>query len=114
MRGMKLPRFKLRTLLLLIAAFAIALSWTVYQLEWIRKRRDFFEHNVPRAQVLRGKPPKRAAPWSLRLFGEKRPYADGPVTMWVAESKIQMAKELFPEADFVVLDENGKPVILPR
>ena len=41
MLNMKLPRFSLRTLFVLITLISIPIGWVAYQLNWIRQRHKF-------------------------------------------------------------------------
>jgi hypothetical protein len=95
---MKLPRYSLRTLFVLIALVGV---WSAFQLNWIRQRHKFIMtygtgayanyteiafYNIPGEQ-------KALAPLSLRLFGEWGWRAVG-----CPEAQAKRARELFPEA----------------
>ena len=90
---MKLPRFSLRTLFVLVAIASVPMAWSAYQLNWIRQRHEFL-HRIG-GQGLGGISeiyfPK--CPWSLSMFGE-RPQD----VIWVYESQEAEAVALFPEA----------------
>jgi hypothetical protein len=70
MRGMKWPRFRLRTLLIAIALLSIPMGWVGYQLNWIRQRHEFFEHYQCQHVMYDALVPFTGAPWQLRIFGE--------------------------------------------
>ncbi len=89
---MKLPRFRLRTIFLLIALICIPLSWVTYQLNWVRQRHEFFRRegvsfSYPGVFV------QSPAPGSLRVFGEP---SQARVTTMTAD--MELARRLFPEA----------------
>jgi hypothetical protein len=85
------PRFSLRTLFVLIALISIPLGWMAYQLNWKRQRYDFLVRNHSAKLEMRT---DRAAPWSLRLFGET--HAD--YLLYVPDADMEEARTLFPEA----------------
>ena len=94
---MKLPRFSLRTLFVLITLISIPLGWVAYQLNWIRQRRAFVEefqsyNGLPFIRVDPRYPPPEC-PWSISLFGES-PRDDIRVPKQYADE----ARRLFPEA----------------
>jgi hypothetical protein len=96
MRGMKLPRFRLRTLFVLIVLAAIPLGWVAYQMNWIMQRHGFLAHHA--------KPPP-PPPWPIRTDGERFPWAlelfgERPEQfVWAGDSSdARRAQELFPEA----------------
>ena len=97
MRHMKLPRFRLRTLLIAIALLSIPMSWVAYQLSWIRQRhefllrRTFFEYE---GFVL----PAKHLPWSLSLFGEK-----AEDIVFTTSKTSDEAKRLFPESQIYIV-----------
>src|SRR5262249_16946582 len=104
---MKLPKFRLRTLFVMVALFSVPMAWAAYQLKWIRQRHEFLtEHpnRFPSEQqnLLLGKWTPSApteCPWSLRLFGEGSP------GLLVVLKKDQVEAELlFPETTIDVLD----------
>lgn len=96
---MKLSRFRLRTLLIVIALLSVPMGWVAYQLNWIRQRHEFlaenptfpsFDDSMEGQSFARFDPP---APWQLRIFGE-------PGHDWVGAPKhlTDRARKLFPEA----------------
>src|SRR5262245_39893529 len=104
---MKLPRFKLRTLFVLVAILAIPMAWAAYQLNWIRERHEFIaQYRIPligpvhyqdvrvnlggaESQSLTDRPQ-----WSLELFGEKKcPSLTFPA------SELARFNRLFPEGE---------------
>src|SRR4051794_8113179 len=92
MGGMKLPQFKLRTLLIAIALLSIPMGWVAYQLHWIRQRHGFLQ----RPKVVSGGDPFTMqpvqAPWQLRPFRES-----GVERLVVPRQLVQEARTLFPE-----------------
>src|SRR5262245_56224342 len=91
MPGMKLPRFSLRTLFLVVTVAAVLSAWFVYHWRWMQQREEartwitvhhgylsirdslFVDGGVvglTRADIDRLKS-NRQAPWGLRLLGEK-------------------------------------------
>jgi hypothetical protein len=96
---MKLPRFTLRALFLLIALIAIALSWSVYELNWIRQRHEFIqrysEYETGGMEPIDRWPDP---PLHLRSFGEKPklPAACG-------ERDLDRMYSLFPERPRILL-----------
>src|SRR5262245_16214465 len=103
---MKLPRYSLRTLFVLVAIAGLISLWAVRQLEWIKERRQFIDTKARGFVMLNGWPKRRtAAPWSLRIFGEK----SWETTILVEEGQVARGRDLFPEADFriMVVDEQG-------
>ncbi len=90
---MKLPRFRLRTLLIVIALLAIPMGWWAYQLNWIRQRHKFLESHPMHMTNATVGGHSVEAPWQLRLFGESTiGYIHAPKT------DIPEATLLFPEA----------------
>jgi hypothetical protein len=91
---MKLPKYTLRTLFVLVTLAGLLMIWVNTQLNWIRQRHQFYAiYQVNR--TMHGThlhlPP--VCPWSLRLFGERpRDFLDVP------EERMAEAKRLFPEA----------------
>jgi hypothetical protein len=93
---MKLPRFSLRALFVLVALAAIPMGWVAYQLNWIRQRHGFLDSHASTSHKVF---PNNNLPWSLRLFGES------PLTVRyiaVDRSEFAHAKKLFPEGEFDV------------
>ena len=100
---MKPPRFKLRTLLFLIALLSVPMAWTACQVNWIRQRHAFLESKVRETYVPISGLKTRKLPWSLRLFGEHR-----QDTLAVRKEDMAEAVRLFPEAAIFEYD----PVVL--
>src|SRR5215831_4617125 len=79
MRGMKLPRFKLRTLFIIVAMLCLPAAWVGNQLMWIHDRHAALDgqgENTFLAFVGPGHGghftvPDAPAPWLLRIFGEQ-------------------------------------------
>ena len=87
------PRFRLRTLFLLVAIASVPMGWVAYQLNWIHQRKEFYArykmnytHQLPRLR-----PVKHPCP--LQLFGES-----GRDYIAVPKEFMPEAKRLFPEA----------------
>jgi hypothetical protein len=101
MRGMKLPRFSLRTLLVMVGLIGVSVGWALYQRDWIRQRREFQQTQVRSTRLIASESGRRRpTPWSLRLFGQgKHAYS---LEFFVEESQISKGRSLFPEADFFV------------
>jgi hypothetical protein len=98
MRGMRLPRYSLRTFLIVTAIIGSAMGWVAYQLNWIRQRHEFLFHNDhppgPMYQTF-----DKGAAWPLNLFGEQ-----GYLTIMTGRRQMERAKALFPEADIMRLN----------
>jgi hypothetical protein len=63
-------RFSLRTLFGLVTIVGVGAGWVVYQLDWIRERHTLLASRDNWSWTTGGTE-RPAAPWSLRLFGEK-------------------------------------------
>jgi hypothetical protein len=118
MRGMKLPRFSLRTLFVLIALFACMLSWRQSTLDWIKQRnqylgaafghfKDEFESDGYVSQGVLGVKwdhERAGLPWSLWVWGgtvrvkKSTIIHVSPITV---DSTTDRMKQLFPEAEIV-------------
>jgi hypothetical protein len=60
-------RFSLRTMFVLVTVLCVVLSWSAYQLNWIRQRHDFLKNDrVATHDTYKN----NKAPYCLRLFGE--------------------------------------------
>ena len=102
MRDMKLPRFSLRTLFVLVAIAAVPMGWVAYQLNWIRQRHEFIRQTDfhPSASTALGLwqswqsegAPSYPPPWSLRVFGEQEQRI-----LFFRQSQEERARDLFPE-----------------
>jgi len=106
---MKLPRYSLRLLFVLIALAAIPMGWVACQLNWIRQRHELLAKKLPRqyasySQIQPGFPiPK--APWQLRVFAEP-----GRNLIGVIQPDVPRAIKLFPEASVAIIpDEPDEP-----
>jgi hypothetical protein len=88
--GVKLPRYTLRTLFILIVLISIPMSWVAYQLNWKRQRINFLRQYHIRALFYS----VAKAPWPLRLVHE--PAVDCLVN--VPKGHEDEAHLLFPEA----------------
>jgi hypothetical protein len=85
------PRFRLRTLLILIAL----LAFPVHQFAWIYQRREFLKHHQSVLPLVYDQSSR--CPWSLKLFGER-----GAVNYLCVPPDLQArASRLFPEAAFL-------------
>jgi hypothetical protein len=90
-------RFRLRTLLLLIALISIPMGWVAYQLNWVRQRHALMDRSL----CWDGNPARDPEPpWPLPLFGEI-----GMGAIDVPESKVDEAKKLFPESQIQGRDD---------
>jgi hypothetical protein len=91
MRGMKLPRFSVRALLILVAVASLPLGWVAYQLDWLRQRHKFFssKHN----KTFELKHSQQGLPLIARLVGEQ-----SLGVIFVENADLPQAKWLFPEA----------------
>jgi hypothetical protein len=90
MGGMKLPRFRLRTLLIAIALLSIPMGWVAYQLNWIRQRHALLAEAKNNGLVVGSSP----APGLLAVLGEK-----GVSILMIPDDLQERAHLLFPEAD---------------
>jgi len=71
------PRFSLRTFLLVVLILGGFLSWLDVQVKWIRDRHEALATHWHGIVVDKGDELRRpAAPWSLRIFGER---GEGPI-----------------------------------
>jgi hypothetical protein len=117
MRGMKLPRIRLRTLFAIIALAAIPCSWAVSQRNLIGRRHDFIADELAERNRRFSEPLSWnvasydcQAPGWLWLFGEQGSknivvLGDsyfGHYTKRDCE-RIRLAKQLFPEAKLMTI-----------
>ena len=93
---MRLPRFSLRTLFVLVALLSIPLGWVAYQLNWIRQRHQFLETKV-RTRFGVDLVEDKHLPWPLRLFGET---SQSSLYLVINQKDMGDAETLFPEARF--------------
>ena len=91
---MLLPRFRLRTLLIVVALFSVPLAWVGYQLEWIRQRRAML--GIVREVRMLPRMYDPDAPRNLRIFGER-----GVGVIFCAEVERDAAQQLFPETTII-------------
>ena len=101
-----LVAFRLRTMLIVVAALAIPLAWVGYSLNWIRQRHEVLYSNfalgvaMPRSICGASCP---NAPWMLRPFGElgqwKMIHCALPSNI---EAERRRLAALFPEAEIEV------------
>jgi hypothetical protein len=96
MRGMKLPRFSLRMLLVAMAPLCVSIAWAGwwvrYNHYWIRQRHAYLS---PQTLVPTGL--KAKAPWPLGWFGEP-----GVYEVMVRDSTVEHVQILFPEAGLLL------------
>jgi hypothetical protein len=103
MQGMRLPRFSLRMLFLLVALISIPVAWTTFQLNWLRKRHEFISqfhaHSLNDEELKDSRShrtlwliPDDSPPWTLRLLGETR-----CPTLLIPRTELRRLTELFPE-----------------
>jgi hypothetical protein len=92
-------QFSLRSLLIFIAAVALACSWIGHQLDWIRQRTRALESGsvtVGLAGTNRCPEP----PWSLRILGERKRYVHHlRLPASASDEDLRVMRELFPELD---------------
>jgi hypothetical protein len=94
MRGMKLPRFSLRTLFVLITLISLPMAWVAYQLNWIHQRHEFIEQYQKKnisMNILNA--PQSQCPWFLRLLGEQ-----SHSFLMVKKGHEAEGQRIFPEA----------------
>ncbi len=86
-------RFRLRTLLIVVAVVAVPCAWVSYSLKWIEERRALITSGSvsvnPFAQPI-------DAPSYLWLFGEQ-----GVSQMGGTRDMTEKARRLFPEAEVI-------------
>ncbi len=98
----------LRTLLIGVAIAAMLTAWVLYQLDWIKQRHEFLQTEPRGFYALSGWPQRRtAAPWSIRVFGEKSLES----TIIVEHEQLKRGQSLFPESDFHVQNEKDFSVL---
>jgi hypothetical protein len=90
---MKLPRYSLRTLFAFCTLAGIVCAWVACQLNCIRQRHQFMETH---SKIFYDEPTTAAAPWQLRLFGEKSREMMG---VWPGD--VDLARRLFPETNII-------------
>jgi hypothetical protein len=91
---MKLPRYSLRTLLIVVTVAALVaggFSWRQSRLAWIRQRHAFMRDVGWSGCVVRDGSSR--CPWSLKIFGE-----GAIVFMYAPPELCDRAAELFPES----------------
>ncbi len=113
-------RFSLRTLFVVVTLVAVSSSWVVYQLNWIRGRRELAERQVARIAelapeivgvVIYANPPPEtpAAIKLLSLLGE-RPRQGVMLIFWgdteadlseAEKRELESARRLFPESQIM-------------
>ena len=91
--------FRLRTLFVAMALFAIPWTWGAYQLEWIRQRRAFLQPGGPCEKAWFGLEVQESL--GLKLFGEQ-----GYMDIWLKpgadQRTIDRKNALFPEATLYI------------
>ena len=110
---MKLPRFSLRTLFVLVALVSIPLGWVAYHLRWISdrhrlrqwSRNHHVEYHYPDGEA--------SQPfWALRLFREEGlPEMQIGLNSKNDDETIKEFKKVFPECKVVIVrggDNNWK------
>ena len=101
---MRLPRYGLRTVFVLITLISLPIGWVAYQLNWKQQRYEFLVHRTG-GKITAQSGMATKAPWSLRIFGE----APAIYLLKVSDADVQRARELFPEAII-----NPKPSDFPK
>ncbi len=96
--------FSLRTLFVVVTLLGLVAGWVVYQLNWIRQRRQAVETGevglvlLPSAFSAPLYPKPQLPPWTLRLFGEQTLNAQGLVSApGISDSDLRRLRALFPE-----------------
>jgi hypothetical protein len=89
---MKLPRFRLRTLLIAIALLSIPMGWVAYHLNWIRERHELLRKYAYPQEISGFDLPQ--LPLGLRVLGETSHLELG---FWPDRDVLKRAKQLFPE-----------------
>jgi hypothetical protein len=90
------PRFTLRTLFAAVTVLGMGLGWVVYQLDWIRQRRDI----IARPDILSWSrfsvEPLAQPPWPLRPFGARGFYL---VSLIIVDDDRAITNEMDVTAD---------------
>jgi hypothetical protein len=101
--GMKLPRFKLQTLLISVSLLCLFFGWLSYQFHWIRQRHEVLEQKLATVSIPWPVPhtvPPAPAPWLLRWLGENG-YSRVMVSPEATEAEFDRITNLFPEAKVI-------------
>ena len=113
------PRFSLRPLFVLVTIVGLAGGWVAYQLNWIRQRHEivayygaavapktgyYFALDVVSYEMPGDYFPGQAAPWHLRIFGE-RGYKEIGLFKNIRDRDLERISYLFPEAKVIRTDE---------
>ena len=91
-------RFRLRTLLVVVAILSPLLAWTSYSLNWIRERRAALSGKERYHLLTVHDPPRTKAPGLLWIFGEEGVPTLPPQRFGYTEAQMRHLMELFPEA----------------
>jgi hypothetical protein len=108
-------RFRLRTLMIVLAASGIVLGWHV---DWVHRRssaRQWIQEHETEGKWSRVDPPDVAevaadVPWTLRVLGERRLYyikLDGNKLTKADIPRIDWLKRLFPECSDILIYDHG-------
>jgi hypothetical protein len=87
-----------------VTLVGVFFGWVGMQVTWIRSRHEFLDRYEREWLGLLTFNVERAAPSTLRLFGEP-----GVETLYITESERTRIHALFPEADLIV----GDPPLVP-
>ena len=92
-------RFSLRMMFVTVTFLCVLLGWVVYQLNWIRQRREYRSEQIKKGNQSGTITMTVDAPISLRIFGEDGQkwlgvFADEETTA----AEMERASVLFPEA----------------
>lgn len=102
-RGMKLPRYSLRTLFVLIFVIAVPLGWVNSQRNIVKARKRWAQNVVSRGgstYPLTSTPPP-PLPWYRTVFGD-RPVVRINMYRHYLRADLDEIKSLFPEAKITV------------
>ena len=98
---MRLPRFSLRTLFIIVTIAALmagGFAWRQSRLSWIRQRHAFLNGKVTASAPVHDRSSR--CPWSLKIFGES-----AIVFIYAPPELCDRAAELFPEAWLIPVDK---------
>jgi hypothetical protein len=91
-------RYSLRTLFVVVTVACLIGGWVAYQLNWIRQRHEFLLSGNFSVTIRNFDEESKPVPWSLRLFGESRPFGDFfQVPYPEGNPELQRIRRLFPE-----------------
>jgi hypothetical protein len=101
-------RYRIRTLLILMAVASIVLAWIGQSLRWIQQRNDWRDNpayvGFSCMSEYPGSDDPPTAPGGLWVFGE-----EGVGTIWCSPVQLESVRRIFPEADIEVLPLHYPP-----